>query len=51
LRELSKLFRPRIEQAGLPYREMVWPDAFKEVRRHISAVVDSPETIAKEQLR
>lgn len=39
LRELNKLFRPRIEQAGLPYREILWPAAFEEVRRHLSAVV------------
>ena len=48
LRELNKLFRPRIEQVGLPYREMSWPDAFKEVRRHISAVVKLPSSTANE---
>ena len=50
LRELNKLFRPRIEQVGLPYREMSWPDAFKEVRRHFSAVVKLPSPVAKEHL-
>jgi len=48
LRDLNKLLRPRIEQEGLPYREMSWPDAFKEIRRHIAAVVNCPGLIAKE---
>ena len=39
LRELSKHFRPPIEKAGLPYREILWPAAFQEVRQHIAAVV------------